>query len=199
MPTYSVPATQTQGEDPIIEAAKNFMQSPGYARQFMGNLQEAQMAMPSNQPGHIGGPSSPPPPRPFTSIEGMTDRDLLAGALAAEGAGLEDMQYVANVIANRVRSDAFPGDYRSVILQPGQFSAFNGVTGYAGGEGANTHWMRPPGQAYELADTLLGGGLPDQTRGALNYYNPDLANPEWGGEGFYRLPGSRHVFGTAGR
>lgn len=187
MPTYTVPAAQSQGEDPIIEAAKNFMSSPDYARRFMGNLQDAQMNLPMN----------PPPPRPFTSIEGMTDRDLIAGALAAEGAGLEDMQYIANVIANRVASDAFPGTFRDVILQPGQFSAFNAVTGHAGGEGANNVWMRPPGQAYELADVLLGGGLPDQTGGALNYYQPDYANPEWGGSGFRRLPGSRHVFGTA--
>ena len=195
MPTYTVPNAQPQGEDPVIEAAKNFMQSPVYARQFMGNLEN----LPANQPGHIGGPSSPPPSRPFMSIDGMTDRDLIAGALAAEGSGLEDMQYVANVIHNRAASDAFPGNYREVILQPGQFSAFNGVTGYAGGEGANTHWMRPSAQAYELADALLGGALPDQTGGALNYYNPTLASPEWGGEGFRPLPGSQHVFGTAGR
>lgn len=197
MPTYSVPAAQTQGEDPIIEAAKNFMQSPGYARQFMGNLEqatapEAPAPVPSNQPGHIGGPVGVP--------GGWSDRDILAAALTAEAASgnREDAHAVGNVIMNRVRSPQFPGSVRDVVLQPGQISAFNNVTGYAGGEGANDLWLRPQPQHYELADTLLGGA-PDMTGGALNYYNAAHANPKWGGPNFRQLPGTVHVFGTAGR
>lgn len=45
MPIYSIPRAQNEApgvqQDPILEAAKNFMQSPAYARQFMGNLDGA--------------------------------------------------------------------------------------------------------------------------------------------------------------
>lgn len=193
MPTYSVPAAQTQGEDPIIEAAKNFMQSPGYARQFMGNLEQATSPVASPRP--VAAPRGP------GGVPGeWTDRDILAAALTAEAASgnLEDAHAVGNVIMNRVRSPQFPGSVRDVVLQPGQISAFNAVTGYAGGEGANDLWLRPQPQSYELADALLGGA-PDMTGGALNYYNPAHANPDWGGPNFRRLPGTVHVFGTAGR
>lgn len=54
MPIYSVPASANQPDrgDPILDAAKNFMQSPAYARQFMGNLEGA---MPQDDAPAFGG------------------------------------------------------------------------------------------------------------------------------------------------
>lgn len=53
MPVYTVPPAQSQ-EDPILEAAKNFMRSPAYARQFMGNLDGA-VNPPQASGGHYPG------------------------------------------------------------------------------------------------------------------------------------------------
>ena len=125
-------------------------------------------------------------------------RELLAGALTAEGGNPQDMEYIASVIGNRMRNGNWGDNLSDVILAPGQFSAFNNLTGYAGGEGGNEHWRNPSPSAYSVADAFLAGHIPDRTGNALNYYNPTLANPTWGGDRFSRLPGSAHVFGTAG-
>ena len=188
MPEYTIGRTNTESTDPWADAAKNFLRSPSYADQYM---QQANMAVEESQR---------PVGRPLGydgNMDAISERDLLAGLLTGEGGSLEDMQYITDVINNRVASGSYPGDLRSVILQPGHFSALNGVTGYAGGEGANTHWQRPSKQAYSVADAFFDGTIGGSTRGALNYYQPDLSNPDWGGDHFYRLPGSSHVFGRA--
>ena len=193
MPTYTTNRPNTESTDPWADAAKNFLQSPSYANQYMAQALAAQeaaqgaaTASPGGQPLSFGG-----------DISGMSERDLLAGMLTAEGGSVEDMRYITDVLNNRVRSSAYPNDVRGAILQPGQFSAFNGVTGYAGGEGANDHWRRPTADAYSVADAFFDGSINGLTGGALNYYQPELAQPAWGGEGFRPLPGSTHVFGTA--
>ena len=186
MPQYTIPVEQ-QGEDPIVEAAKNFMQSPQWARQFMQN---AQGAIEGQPPAALGTPGSVLPT--------MGTQDLLAGVLTAEGGSAQDQQYILDVINNRVNSPSYPNDVRGVLLQPGQFSALNAVTGYAGGEGANDLWQNPTGVSSSLADDFVNGLFQGgATGGALNYYQPDLASPAWGGDHFRRLPGSTHVFGSA--
>ena len=93
-------------------------------------------------------------------------------------------------------SPDYPNNVRDVILQPGQFSAWNAHTGYAGGEGANDIVNQPASDSImALARWMQEGGAP--TNDALNYYNPALASPAWGGAGFTRLPGTTHVFGKA--
>ena len=188
MAVHTIPRANTASTDPWADAAKMFLQSPAVANDYMNQAQQAMAVAESPRPQYRPGSGDP---------YSMSDRDLLAGVLTAEGGGFEDMRYIANVIQNRAASGQYPGTYRDVILQPGQFSAFNGVTGYAGGQGANDLWLRPTGEAYEVADHLLNMGLLDATGGALNYYNPDLASPAWGGSHFRRLPGSAHVFGTS--
>lgn len=204
MPTYkiSAPISPQKKDDGWSDLAKAFLNQPGFAGDFMqGNIplpplggfgpEAASTAetFAAETPGAFTGPVAAAP---------QSDRDLIAGVLAAEGRGMQDMMYVADVIANRVASPQFANDWRGVILQPGQFSALNAVTGYAGGAGANDVWKNPSTDAYRIADDILAGtfqgGL---TSGALNYYEPNYASPAWGGPGFVRLPGSTHVFGTA--
>ena len=70
--------------------------------------------------------------------QNYADRELLARTLQAEagGEGLGGMLAAGSVIQNRVASGNYGQGLRGVIMKPGQFSAWNGVTGYAGGQGA---------------------------------------------------------------
>lgn len=149
----------------------------------------------------FGGPASKAPSTPGfapSSVAGG-DRDLLAKTLMAEagGEGLEGMLAAGSVINNRVKAGGYGDGLSGVIMKPGQFSAWNGVTGYAGGEGAlDMANMRPSEDAYRAADMLLSGQYQDQTGGATHYYNPAVANPRWGQRagGEWKTIGN-HVFG----
>jgi len=131
----------------------------------------------------------------------MDSRELLARTLQAEagGEGYDGMLAAGATIANRVNQGAYGGTIEGNILAPGQFSAWNGVTGYAGGEGAlDMVNMTPSEQAYAVADAILSGNYQDPTGGATHYYNPEAANPAWGagaGGNWTRI--GNHVFGTA--
>lgn len=198
MATYNLPAPEADPNSDWAKMAKAFMKSPNYARDYMNNVTRPQ-PRPAPEPGFMAGTGGGPYGAPG-DMSGWTDRDYLAAAIASEAGGepIEGQYGVGNVILNRVNSGRYPGSIRDVIMQPGQFSAFNGITGYAGGEGANNQWQNPGTEFYELADTLIGGHASDLTNGALNYYNPSVASPAWGGEGFAPIiPGSAHVFGTA--
>lgn len=131
---------------------------------------------------------------------GISEQELLARTLMAEagGEGPRGQAAVANVIRNRAMSGKYPSSIRDVILQPGQFSAFNGVTGYAGGSGANTAWQGDvPPQLMQIAQGVLDGSIQDPTGGALNYYNPQVADPSWGSDSWLDI--GNHTFGTAGQ
>lgn len=129
------------------------------------------------------------------------DRDLLARTLMAEagGEGPQGMLAAGAVINNRVRAGGYGDSLADVILKPGQFSAWNSVTGYAGGEGGlDMDRMTPSDEAYRVADALLSGNYDDPTGGATHYYNPDVADPKWGmgaGGDWERI--GNHVFGFA--
>lgn len=128
------------------------------------------------------------------------ERDLLARTIQAEagGEGYQGMLAVGSVINNRARSGNYGGSkLRDVIMKPGQFSAWNGVTGYAGGEGAlDMDKMQPSSAALRVADQIIAGGYDDPTGGATHYYNPDAADPKWGQSagGTWKTIGN-HVFG----
>lgn len=131
--------------------------------------------------------------------KGPTDRELLAKTLMAEagGEGPIGMLAAGSVINNRVKSGNYGDGISGVIMKPGQFSAWNGVTGYAGGEGGlDMESIRPSEQAYRIADLLMSGQYSDPTGGATHYYNPNVANPEWGRGGDWQRIGN-HVFGKA--
>ena len=109
----------------------------------------------------------------------LTQRELLARTLQMEAGnqGVGGMLAAGAVIMNRLGSGT---DLSSVILKPGQFSAWNSVTGSAGGEqGQNTNF-KPNELSYMVADNLLSGRYNDPTGGATHYYNPKISNPSWG-------------------
>lgn len=132
----------------------------------------------------------------------INDRDLLAKTLQAEAGnqGLGGMLAAGSVIMNRTQTPGYGSGLRGVILKPGQFSAWNSLTGYAGGEqGQDMLNMRPSSAAYQAADKLLTGDYQDQTGGATHYYNPSISNPKWGqkraGGDWQRI--GDHIFGFA--
>lgn len=118
--------------------------------------------------------------------EGATanDREILARTLQAEaaGEGYDGMIAAGAVIRNRAASGKYGGSNISdVIMKPGQFSAWNAVTGYAGGEGAiDMENLKVSDNAYAAADAILSGDYEDKTGGATHYYNPNVADPAWG-------------------
>jgi hypothetical protein len=128
-----------------------------------------------------------------------TDRILLARTLQAEAGnqGFDGMVAAGSVINNRMRQSGKP--LSDVILADGQFSAWNGVTGYAGGEQGQNMNFQPGPEALEAADAILSGQIPDPTGGATHYYNSSISDPDWGersGGNWTRI--GDHVFGNAG-
>jgi len=131
----------------------------------------------------------------------ITDRELLARTLQAEAGnqGYGGMLAAGSVIMNRANASGYGNGLRGVILNPGQFSAWNSRTGYAGGEqGQDMANMRASDEAYKAADALMSGGYEDVTGGATHYYNPSISQPDWGQKagGDWRKIGD-HVFGFA--
>jgi len=132
----------------------------------------------------------------------INDRELLARTLQAEAGnqGFGGMMAAGSVIMNRTNAAGYGNGLRGVILKPGQFSAWNSATGYAGGEqGQDMANMRASDDAYKAADALITGGYEDKTGGATHYYNPSFSNPDWGRDkagGDWKQIGD-HVFGFA--
>ena len=132
----------------------------------------------------------------------LNNRDLLARTLEAEAGdqGSGGMLAAGSVIMNRLKNPAYGSELHSVILQPGQFSAWNSYTGYEGGLGGlNMYQITPSSTAFEVADQLLAGSYEDPTGGAMHYYNPEKSNPSWGQRsgGTWQKIGD-HIFGFPG-
>lgn len=132
----------------------------------------------------------------------LSDRELLAKTLAAEagGEGYEGLLAAGAVIANRANAGGRYGDgLRGVIMKPGQFSAWNSVTGYAGGQGGlDMDRIRPSADAYRAADAIISGNYRSPVGNRTHYYNPNVANPRWGQQaGGDWLTIGNHVFGWA--
>ena len=128
-----------------------------------------------------------------------TDRILLARTLQAEAGnqGFDGMVAAGSVINNRMRQSGKP--LSDIILADGQFSAWNGVTGYAGGEQGQDMNFQPGPEAMEAADAILSGQIPDPTGGATHYYADGISDPDWGqraGGDWTRI--GDHLFGKAG-
>ena len=141
------------------------------------------------------------PQRLAASIDegSLTERDILALTIQAEagGEGVEGMLATGAVIDNRVKSGSYGNSFRDVIMAPGQFSAWNSVTGYAGGEGGiDMTSIRPTEDAYTVADQILSGQYQSPVGNATHYYNPSVADPEWGERagGTWQVVGN-HLFG----
>lgn len=133
------------------------------------------------------------------SFDRFSDTEMLARIMDAE-AGQEGplgKLAVGAVIQNRARVGGYGDGIRGVITKPGQFSAINDVTGYAGGKGANRQfWRKPSDESVRIAEAVIAGNYQDPTDGATHYYNPAAANPKWARGKQFR-PIGNHVFGNA--
>lgn len=129
-------------------------------------------------------------------LRSLPPENLIARTLAAEGGRLPE----AAVMANRLGTGRWGDSYADVILAPGQFSAYNALTGYAGGEGANTLWQQEPSpELLAIGQQIVSGEYDDPTGGALNYYAASMDQPpSWASEGEWTQIGD-HYFGTAGQ
>lgn len=143
--------------------------------------------MPEGTGGNIETASEPRPRRNpvafVANAKGMSERDLLAMTLQAEagGEGYEGLLATGAVIANRVNTKGYGNSFKDVILAPGQFSAWNSVTGYAGGKGGlDMSRIRPSEEAYKVADQVLSGKYESPVGSATHYYNPNVVEPKWG-------------------
>lgn len=114
------------------------------------------------------------------------DRDIVIRTVIGEAGGEGDvgMAAVAHVIRNRSMAKGFPNTPGAVSMQRGQFSIWNGVTGYTAGTSASERGRYNallnrynPGDAlYErvggIVDQVFSGETPDPTGRAVNYYAP---------------------------
>lgn len=137
---------------------------------------------------------------PISQTTSMSQRDLLARTLQAEAGnqGLQGMIDVGSVIRNRVASGQWGDSLESVIMAPGQFSAWNGVTGYVNGEQGQNMDFTPGQEAYAAADAILSGNYQSEVGNALNYYAviPGVSErPSWANDSFQQR--GAHYFGTA--
>lgn len=136
-------------------------------------------------------------PRP--AIQANDDDVLmLARTLQAEAGnqGLDGMMDVGSVIANRVGDSRYgDGTIRGVVMKNGQFSAWNGVTGYAGGEQGQNMNFQPNAEAMAAAQAIISGNYEDRTNGATHYVNKNISNPSWGNNVTYQR--GDHWFGQA--
>lgn len=133
------------------------------------------------------------------AIQGnQSDELLLARTLQAEAGnqGYDGMLDVGSVIANRVGDKRYgDGTLNGVIMRRGQFSAWNGVTGYAKGEQGQNMNFQPNEQALSAAKAILAGQYQDRTNGATHYVNKNVSNPSWGNNVTYKR--GDHWFGQA--
>lgn len=134
---------------------------------------------------------------PITEKVTTNTREMLARTLQAEAGnqGYQGMVDVGSVIRNRAASGKYGDGIQGVIMKPGQFSAWNSVTGYAGGQQGQNMDFTPSKDAYAAADAILSGNYKDETGGATHYYNPSVSTPAWGSSSFIRR--GAHVFGNA--
>lgn len=133
--------------------------------------------------------------REYTSLP---ERDLLAITIEAEAGkeGYEGMLAVGSVIDNRLKAGKFGKTVQEVLLKPGQFSAWNSVTGYAKGEqGQDMYAIKPSANAYKVADQILSGEYTSNVGGATHYVNLGVSQPSWA-EGVKGQKLGNHTFMT---
>ena len=133
------------------------------------------------------------------------DNYIIATTLVGEagGEGENGMKAVANVLKNRAKATG--ENLANVALKPKQFSMWNSHT-LDGNKVQDVHkefvkdaypndnkvWIK----AIEITKSI--NSLKDNTDGSTSYYNPEVANPDWG-EGSETWKNSKtignHIFG----
>lgn len=179
------------GSDPATQAAQANMQSyMADANRLISQAFSKQQAQPTST-------------STSQALAGYGNQDadirtLLARTLQAEAGreGFQGMVDVGSVIRNRANAGGQYGDgIQGVIMRPGQFSAWNSVTGYAGGQQGQNMSFTPNEDAYRAADMILSGNYQDQTGGATHYVNYNISQPAWFNDSFVRR--GNHWFGRA--
>lgn len=123
-------------------------------------------------------------PAEFIVPASESDVNLLARIIDVEAGGETRRGKVAvgAVVVNRVKDPRFPSTIRGVIYEPNQFAT-----------GALNRFPRPTDASIEAAIAALRGE--DPTRGALFFYNPDLARTtQWWANRPNRVRIGNHVF-----
>ena len=122
-----------------------------------------------------------------TSTLSARDRDILIRTINGEYASgnEQEMASIAHVIRNRTFDSRFPNTVAEVALDGtdtdyAQFSTWN-----APEKGGNTLTnIDPNSDQYKkigkIVDKVFSGEITDNTGGAVNYWNPDVADPSWG-------------------
>lgn len=138
-----------------------------------------------------------------SSMEFKDDRDLLIRLLNAEAANQPPMGQAAIIhnILNRTNNKKYPNSINDVVMDPGDYSALNYITGYNKGVGGNKRGIEEiSDKNYEkfgmLVDAVMSGLIPDPTKGALNYYNPSISSPSWGKQMGNKVKIGDHLFGS---
>jgi Cell Wall Hydrolase len=99
------------------------------------------------------------------------DLDLIARTMIGEEATPEGRAAVGHVILNRVKSGDFPGSVAAVVSQPAAFESWSSK----GKQLAAISKNSPDYQgAYQIAQGIMSGKIPDQTNGSVNFLNPTL-------------------------
>lgn len=135
----------------------------------------------------------------------LTDRDIdyMARTMSREAAnqGDEGLSGVGHVILNRFQSGKYGADIPSIVQADKQFSPWNKE---AIGTRADPRLMSTDDPSYvksaQIARAISNGEIPDPTKGALNFANPDLTNADWvrkmaADPEAIRI--GQHVFGTS--
>ena len=127
----------------------------------------------------------------------MTDLDVLFGAVncrgEAEGEGELGMELVAWVVRSRVGRPRWPGNVVAVVLDPIQFSFWNGDSRRRAElltDRSPAHWNA----VRIFARVWAADRDDDPTDGADHYFNPSLASPGWRRRMFRTLEFKSHVF-----
>ncbi|SLN74734.1 Spore cortex-lytic enzyme precursor [Roseivivax jejudonensis] len=173
---------EQEGQDAATEIFNSVFNSPRPSVSTSGGVGRVSSAMTQRDRRNAAMAANGGPTRAAADAL-SSERELLARTLQAEagGEGLGGMIAAGSVINNRVADGGYGDGLSGVIMKPGQFSAWNSVTGYAGGEGGlDMQNMQPSEQAYRAADMLLSGQYEDPTGGATHYYNANVADPNWG-------------------
>ena len=100
----------------------------------------------------------------------------------ASGEGDDGMLAVGNVVMNRLKSpkDWWGKSIESIISHPEQFSVFENKNDENYKRMMNaTEQDKSFKRALEIAEELLTGKTKDNTGGATNFFNPNIASPPW--------------------
>lgn len=97
----------------------------------------------------------------------------------ANGEGWSGKKAVANVVMTRADHPRFPSTFCSVLQAPSAFSHRDEGLSISDVVLTEPDDIESFDETLELVLVAMNDSLPDNTRGADHFYNPDLSNPSW--------------------